>query len=93
MNPSVTMQDGTFYKDGTPIFFISGDYPYYHDDPTDWDVKLDQSKAMGIDTISCYIPWRHHAIQASIGKIIYDFTGATYPSRKVVNSMERVTKR
>jgi beta-galactosidase len=90
MNPSVTMHDGIFFKDGKSIFFISGDYPYYRDDPTDWDVKLDQIKAMGIDTISCYIPWRHHAIHASNGKIIYDFTGATYPSRNVVNFIERV---
>lgn len=89
----MSIEDGVFHLDGVPRFLVSGDYPYYRDDPASWPVQLDAIKSMGIDTVSCYIPWRHHAIPQPDGTILHDFEGSTRPSRNVIRFLELIREK
>jgi beta-galactosidase len=37
-----------------------GEYPYYRDSVDRWLPKLRVMRRVGIDTVSMYVPWRHH---------------------------------
>ena len=64
-------------------FLISTDYPYFRDDPKNWEDRLNKIKSLGISVLTSYIPWRHHEIEIN-GKRQCDFTGKTSPNRDVV---------
>lgn len=55
-------------------FLLSGDYPYYRDSVELWDRKLKMIKELGIEFITCYIPWIHHCYKKD-STVIYDFKG------------------
>ncbi|MDD4879230.1 MAG: beta-galactosidase [Candidatus Omnitrophica bacterium] len=82
MKKAVEIKDGILYIDDKPVFLNSADYPYYRDDPGNWDDRLKKIKMMGIDVVSFYVPWRHHVI-GSGGKYTVDFDGRTQPNRNV----------
>ena len=42
--------------------FILADYPYYRDNPEMWKRKLLKLLSLGVDTVTFYIPWRHHLL-------------------------------
>lgn len=52
---------------------IIGDYPYYRDSLELWEPKLKSMYALGIECVSCYVPWRHHE---DIDTGVVDFSGA-----------------
>lgn len=61
---------------------VTADYPYYRDDAGNWDDRLKKIKKVGIDAVTFYTPWRHHARKAG-DKIELDFDGRTQPNRNV----------
>ena len=63
-----------------------GDYPYYRADPGHWAANLRAMADAGIDTVTCYVPWRWHEIAPGE----HDFTGRTDPRRDVVGFLRLV---
>jgi len=47
MKKTAEMKDGIFYLNKKPVFVTSADYPYYRDDPRNWDDRLKKIKAAG----------------------------------------------
>ncbi|MDD5310988.1 MAG: beta-galactosidase [Candidatus Omnitrophica bacterium] len=82
MKKTVEIKDGILYIDNEPVFLNSADYPYYRDDPGNWDDRLKKIKMAGIDVVSFYVPWRHH-MTGSGGGYAVDFEGKTRPNRNV----------
>ncbi|MFH1368391.1 MAG: beta-galactosidase [Elusimicrobiota bacterium] len=80
MKKSVETREGVFYIDGKPQVLVTADYPYYRDDRNDWSGQLDNIKKMGVDTVTCYIPWRHHSTRRGE----FDFTGIRRPNTDVL---------
>lgn len=70
---------------GAPRIFISADYPYYRDDPSNWRQRLEQIKKMNVDVVTAYIPWRHHQPGPHV---VPDFSGTTQPNRNVLGFFE-----
>ena len=69
----VTIKDNQLYAGKKAIPLISGEVHYWRLNPNYWKKVLDKVRAMGIDTISTYIPWDYHEYER--GKL--DFTGKT----------------
>jgi len=82
MKKTARIKDGIFYINKKPVFMASADYPYYRDDPENWDDRLKKIKAAGIDTVTFYTPWRHHMLKID-GKRVVDFDGRTQANRGV----------
>ena len=78
----VYIDKGILHLDGKKKFLISADYPYYRDKRNNWEDRLINLKKANIDIITCYIPWRHHAI-AGNGGIDFDFEGRTQGNRDI----------
>lgn len=70
---------------GSTAMLLSADYPYYRDTPQRWEARLGSLRAMGITTLTCYLPWRHHQPQASQPP---DFDGHTQPNRNVIGFLQ-----
>jgi beta-galactosidase len=87
--PNVTYREGRFWKDGQPLFLIAADYPYFRDKRENWLDRLQKQKAAGINTITFYIPWRHHLTWQN-GRRVYDFEGRTQENRDVIGYMRRI---
>ncbi|MFH1857080.1 MAG: beta-galactosidase [Candidatus Omnitrophota bacterium] len=85
------IKKGVFYLDGKPLFLLSSDYPYYRDRPDNWQDRLLKLKEAGIDIITAYIPWRHHAFKKQ-GRISYDFAGRTQDNRNLLKFIELTAK-
>ncbi len=88
--PEITYRDGRFWRDGQPFFLIAADYPYFRDRRDNWQDRLEKQKAAGVNTITFYIPWRHHLRFDKAGGRFYDFTGGTKDSRDVIGYMQRI---
>ena len=82
MNKRAQIKEGIFYLGEEPIFLVTADYPYYRDDAGNWDDRLKKIKNAGIDAVTFYTPWRHHAHKSG-DKIELDFDGRTQPNRNV----------
>ncbi|MEU7857730.1 beta-galactosidase [Nonomuraea sp. NPDC049141] len=79
---SIEFRDGVAVVDGEPRVLLTADYPYYRDDPAVWADRLRAVRdELGIEVITCYLPWRHHQPEPGTAP---DFTGATHPSRDVI---------
>ncbi|SDM66047.1 beta-galactosidase [Nonomuraea jiangxiensis] len=78
----IEVRDGVAVVDGEPRVLVTADYPYYRDDPAQWADRLRAVRdELGIEVITCYLPWRHHQPEPGSAP---DFTGATHPARNVV---------
>jgi beta-galactosidase len=66
-------RDHQFFIDGQPTMLISGEMHFGRVQPEDWDTRIKQAKAMGLNTISCYLFWNQ--VEPEEGK--FDFTGMT----------------
>lgn len=77
------VRDGVLTIDGTPYYLSSAEYPYYRDDPTNWEDRLGRIRSLGFRFVTFYVPWRHHEV-ATVDGLGYDFSGATDPARDVV---------
>ncbi|MGW0805805.1 beta-galactosidase [Nonomuraea sp. NPDC002799] len=78
----IEVRDGVTVVDGVPRVLITADYPYYRDDPAVWEDRLRAVRdELGIEVVTCYLPWRHHQPDQGTAP---DFTGVTHPARNVV---------
>lgn len=50
-------RDGEFFIDGEPALLVSGEMHFGRVLPEDWDARLKQAKAMGLNTVSLYLFW------------------------------------
>ncbi|GAA3657226.1 hypothetical protein GCM10022224_020400 [Nonomuraea antimicrobica] len=82
----IEVRDGVAVVDGVPRVLVTADYPYYRDDPAVWADRLRAVRdELGIEVITCYLPWRHHQPEAGTAP---DFTGLTHPARNVTGFLE-----
>jgi beta-galactosidase len=58
--PGVWMDRGALRLGGRRRLLLTGEYPYYRDDPARWPVKLAAIREAGLEVVSFYVPWRHH---------------------------------
>ncbi len=86
---SLKYRGGRYWRDGEPFFVVAADYQYYRDREAHWSDRLEKLKASGVNTITFYIPWRHH-LRVNGDERVYDFTGTTKDSRDVVGFMRRI---
>ncbi|KPV44051.1 beta-galactosidase [Alicyclobacillus ferrooxydans] len=87
----IEMIDGVVYVEGEPEIVLSADYPYYRDEPQNWEDRIVKLKRAGLNTITFYIPWRHHHIQHK-GNMVYDFAGVTKSNRNVLRFISILQK-
>ncbi|HVU38548.1 MAG TPA: beta-galactosidase, partial [Opitutales bacterium] len=64
-------RDGQFFIDGQPTLLIAGEMHFGRVQPEDWDTRIKQAKAMGLNAISFYLFWNQ--VEKKEGQ--YDFTG------------------
>ncbi|MFI6816431.1 beta-galactosidase [Nonomuraea sp. NPDC050328] len=82
MSVAIEVRDGVTVIDGVPTALVTADYPYYRDHPSVWADRLRAIRdELGIEIITCYLPWRHH--QPAPGREP-DFTGRTDPATDVL---------
>jgi len=62
-----------FFIDGQPTMLVSGEMHFGRVQPEDWETRIQQAKAMGLNTISFYLFWNQ--VEKQEGK--FDFTGMT----------------
>jgi beta-galactosidase len=92
--PKFTYENGRYFRDGEPFFFIGIDYQYYRDKRANWAARLDQLQAGHGNVITFYIPWRHHILHdPKTGAVGYDFTGSTLDSRDVITFIKLIAER
>ncbi|WP_129668020.1 beta-galactosidase [Phytoactinopolyspora endophytica] len=75
--PDVGYANKRFLIDGEPALVLAGEIHYFRLDRDDWQSRLDEAKAAGLDTIATYIPWLWHEL--ADGTI--DVTGESTPER------------
>ena len=82
---SVSFSQGVFLLDGQRRLLLTAEYPFFRDEPSNWKDRLSKLKSMGLEIITCYIPWRHHQPQK---EIIPDFDGSTQPNRNILGFID-----
>jgi beta-galactosidase len=82
-------RDGRFFRDSEPFFVVAAEYQYYRERPAHWHDRLKKLQDAGVNTITFYIPWRHH-LRLDGSRRWYDFTGQTLDSRNVIGYIEAV---
>src|ERR1041384_308713 len=87
---SVRFEDGALVVDGEKRLLIAGDYPYYRDRPERWAAKLAQMRAVGIEGVTFYIPWRHPLVVEADGSRRFVFSGGPEDNRNVVRFIEEI---
>ena len=48
-------RDHQFFIDGQPTMLVAGEMHFGRVQPEDWDTRIKQAKAMGLNTISFYL--------------------------------------
>jgi beta-galactosidase len=66
-------RDRQFFIDGQPTMLVAGEMHFGRVQPEDWETRIRQAKAMGLNTISFYLFWNQ--VETKEGK--FDFTGMT----------------
>jgi beta-galactosidase len=66
-------RDHQFFIDGQPTMLIAGEMHFGRVQPDDWETRIKQAKAMGLNTISFYLFWNQ--VETQEGK--FNFTGMT----------------
>lgn len=86
MKPAKGMElhDNQYFLDGQPFFMFSGELHYFRVPAKEWPDRLKKAKAMGLNTVSSYIPWIWH--EPTEGQ--FDLTGQTHPQRNLVKFLE-----
>jgi beta-galactosidase len=74
------LRDKHFLLDGQPTQLIAGEMHFGRVLPEDWELRIQQAKAMGLNTISFYLFWNQVEKQEGL----FDFTG--------MNDVRRVLK-
>jgi beta-galactosidase len=91
--PTITYSNGRFSKGDQPLFIVAVDYQYYRDKREHWADRLDKLKAANANTVTFYVPWRHHLCLDEHGRRSYDFTGRTKDSRDLVTFLKLIADR
>ena len=66
-------RDHQFFVDGQPTMLTAGEMHFGRVQPEDWETRIKQAKAMGLNTISFYFFWNQ--VEPKEGK--FNFTGMT----------------
>ncbi len=66
-------RDHQFWIDGQPTMLLSGEMHFGRVQPEDWDTRIKQAKAMGLNTISFYLFW--NMVEQKEGQ--FTFSGMT----------------
>jgi len=66
-------RDHQFWIDGQPTMLLSGEMHFGRVQPEDWETRIKQAKAMGLNTISFYLFWNQ--VEQKEGE--FTFTGMT----------------
>ena len=69
---TIELKDKAFKIDGQPTLLIAGEMHFGRIMPEDFELRVKQAKAMGLNTISFYLFWNQ--VQPEEDK--FDFTGA-----------------
>ncbi len=64
-------RDHQFFIDGQPTLILAGEMHFGRAQPEDWDTRIKQAKAMGLNAISFYLFWNQ--VEAKEGQ--FNFTG------------------
>jgi beta-galactosidase len=84
---TVEIRDGIVIVDGAPKVLVTADYPYYRDRREFWEDRLRAIREhLGIEVVSCYVPWRHHQPRPDSPP---DFTGHSHPGRDLLGFLDR----
>ncbi|HEV7806428.1 MAG TPA: beta-galactosidase [Solirubrobacteraceae bacterium] len=67
------LEQGALWLHGEPRLLLAGEYPYYRDEPALWEPKLQALRAVGLEVVSFYVPWRHHELDD--GSLCFDGDG------------------
>ena len=66
-------RDHQFFMDGQPTMLVAGEMHFGRVLPQDWELRIEQAKAMGLNTVSFYLFW--NMCEPQEGK--FKFTGMT----------------
>lgn len=77
-------RDHQFFIDGQPTLLVAGEMHFGRVLPEDWETRIQQARAMGLNTISLYLFWNQ--VEPKQGK--FNFTGMT-DVRRVLHSAGR----
>jgi beta-galactosidase len=66
-------RDHQFFIDGQPTMLVAGEMHFGRVQPEDWETRIKQARAMGLNTISFYLFWNQ--VETKEGK--FNFTGMT----------------
>ena len=66
-------RDHQFFIDNQPTLLVAGEMHFGRVQPEDWDLRLRQAKAMGLNTVSFYLFWNQ--VETKEGK--FTFSGTT----------------
>ncbi|WP_327363911.1 MULTISPECIES: beta-galactosidase [unclassified Streptomyces] len=87
MSPSPRTRLAQALVPGATRPVVIGEYPYYRADPANWAANLRELRGLGVDVVSCYLPWRFHEVEEGADRS-FDFTGKTDPQRDVTRLLE-----
>jgi beta-galactosidase len=77
-------RDHQFFIDGQPTMLVAGEMHFGRVQPDDWDTRIKQAKAMGLNAVSFYLFW--NMCEPKEGK--FNFTGMT-DVRRVLKLCEK----
>jgi beta-galactosidase GanA len=81
---SFVIEDNQLVRDGTPLQILSGSLHYHRCHPSLWRDRLKRMRAMGLNTVSSYIPWTFHETDEGV----FNFSGDRNITDFVVTAQE-----
>lgn len=79
-----TLSDGNFLLDGKPTQIVSGEIHPSRIPAEYWRHRIQMIKAMGCNTVACYIMWNYH--ESSPG--VFDFTTGNKNLEKFIQTVQ-----
>lgn len=89
-NRRISYRDGRFELNGEAYFLIGAEYQYYREPRENWQDKLRLIRAAGANTVTFYVPWRHHLVEEPPQR--FDFYGTTEAKRDLVGFIRLVAE-
>lgn len=84
-----TYRDGNFWVGDRPYFMVAAEYAFCRERRADWRDRLTKLRDAAVNTITFYIPWRHH-LQLAGEERWFDFEGQTKDSRDLRGFLETI---
>jgi beta-galactosidase len=78
------IKNNTLVRDGSPLQILSGSLHYHRCHPALWRDRLKRMRAMGLNTISSYIPWTFHETEEGV----FNFEGDRNITKFVLTAQE-----